>query len=129
MTLAEAQRAAGVAMTTNQGEACTSLSASDAPLAVSFVSTAGDGRVDVIAVGRTTVRTEAGIGPGSTVAEVRQAYPGVEERVTGGDPWLVHQPDDPMLGGYQLVFAVDDGRVAHVWAGRAGFATPNEVCG
>ena len=113
MSLAEAARAAGIATTTDQGESCTTLSPAGRPPGVGFVSTAGEDRVDVITVGAPGVRTDAGIGVGSTVAEVRQAYPGIEERLTlDGDGRLVHTPDDPVLDGFEMVFGMVDGRVA-----------------
>ncbi len=129
MSLAEATRAAGIATTTDRGESCTTLSPAGAPAGVGFVSTAGEDRVDVITVAAPGVRTGAGIGVGSTVAEVRQAYPDVEDRLTlDGDGRLVYTPDDPILNRFEMVFGMLDGRVAVIWSGDAGLSTTDEIC-
>ncbi|MEA2828967.1 MAG: hypothetical protein QOG43_3406 [Actinomycetota bacterium] len=129
MSLAEAARAAGVATITDRGGSCTTLRPAGAPAGVGFVSTAGDDRVDVITVGAPGALTGAGIGVGNTVAEVRTAYPGIEERLTlDGDGQLVYAPDDPVLGGFEMVFGMVDGRVASIWSGSAGLSSTDEIC-
>ena len=129
MSLAEAARAAGVATTTDEGGTCTGLSPVGRPPGVAFVSTAGEDRVDVITVDAPGVRTDAGVGVGNTVAEVRNAYPGIEERLTiNGDGRLVHHPDDPALADFEIVFGMADGRVSVIWSGSAGLSFSDEIC-
>jgi hypothetical protein len=128
MTLAEAERAAGVGMVTNAGEYCTTLATMGRPEQVSLVSTRGNDRVDVIIVAAPGVRTESGIGYGSTVDEVRDAYPGIEERLSDGRGRLVLRPDDPALAAYEMLFEVVDGTVASMWSGRAQLSNTDELC-
>ncbi len=65
----------------------------------------------------------------ATVAEVRTAYPGIEERLTiNGDGRLIHHPDDPALDGYEMVFGMVDGRVSAIWSGSAGLSFTDEIC-
>ena len=129
MSLAEAARVAGVATTTDQSGSCTGLSPVDRPPGVAFVSTRGEDRVDVITVDAAGVRTDAGVGVGATVAEVRTAYPGIEERLTiNGDGRLIHHPDDPALDDYEMVFGMVDGRVSAIWSGSAGLSFADEIC-
>lgn len=128
MSLAEAARVAGVATTRDKGESCTSLSLGR-PAGVALVSTAGEDRVDVITVDAPGVRTDAGVGVGNTVAEVRQAYPGIEERLTiNGDGRMIHHPDDPALADFEMVFGMADGRVSVIWSGSAGLSATDELC-
>ncbi len=127
-SLAWAEQAAGIAMTTDVGESCTSLSPVGRPEGVAFVSTRTDGKVDVIIVAAPGVRTEAGIGVGSTVAEVRQAHPNLDEQLTGGDGRILYRPGDPVQEGYGMVFGILDGRVAVIWSGPAGLAETDEIC-
>ena len=125
MSLAEAARAAGVATTLDEGESCTSLAPVGGPPGVGFVSTGGDGRVDVITVAAPGVRTEAGVGVGATVADVRQAYPDIEERLTpDGDGRLVYSPDS----AFEMVFGIVDGRVSVIWSGPTGLSNTDEIC-
>ena len=129
MSLAEAARVAGGATTTDQGESCTSLSPVGRPPGVDFVSTAGEDRVDVITVAAPGVRTDTGVGVGATVAEVRSAYPDIEESLTiNGDGRLVHHPDDPALVDFEMVFGMVDGRVSVIWSGSAGLSATDEIC-
>jgi hypothetical protein len=75
------------------------------------------------------VRTDRGIGVGATVAEVRNAYPGIEERLTlDGDGRLVHTPDEPALAAFEMVFGMVDGRVATIWSGATGLSATDELC-
>jgi len=129
MSLAEAARVPAVVTTTDQGGPGTSLSPAGRPAGVAFVSTAGENRVDVITVGAPGVRTDAGVGVGNTVAEVRNAYPDIEERLTiNGEGRMIHHPDDPALADFEMVFGMADGRVSVIWSGSAGLSATDEIC-
>jgi hypothetical protein len=93
-----------------------------------ILSMNGSGRVDVITVSDGNVRTDAGIGVGSTMAEVRTAYPGIEERLTDGRGRLVLRPTDPQLSGYEMVFEVSEGEVVGMWSGRKDLGNSDELC-
>ncbi len=127
-TFAEVQRYSGIATVIDQGESCASVSPAGRPAGVAFVSTDGDDRVDVITVAAPSVRTAAGIGVGSTLAEVRQAHPGIEERLTDGEGRLVHSPDDPMQEGFEMIFGIQDGKVSVIWSGHEGLSDTDEIC-
>lgn len=129
MRLAEVERMAGIAMTYDRStDACTTLSPVGRPEGVDFLSFGGSERVDAIVVSAPGVRTDAGIGVGSTVAEVRQAYPGIEERLADDRGRLVHSPDDPILHGFEMVFEIIGGGVAGIWSGGEGLANTDELC-
>jgi hypothetical protein len=127
MPLAEAERFAGILMYYERGEHCTLLAPVGRPGRVAFASTRGDDRVDVITVGNSGVRTAAGIGVGSTVAEVRHAYPGIEERLTDGRGRLI-QGSGEVTSGFEMVLVVVDDRVVEIWSGTAGLGDTDELC-
>ncbi len=124
MPLADAERWGGIPMAYDRGEHCTTLSPVDRPPGVSFISTRGEDRVDVITVEAPGVRTREGIGVGSTEAEVRQAYPGAEER--GGPGLVLVLRADP--GRDEMVFRIVDGEVASIWTGADGLSLTDELC-
>jgi hypothetical protein len=126
--LASAERAAGVEMTYQRGEYCTSLAPVDQPEGVSFISTRGTDRVDVITVSAPSVHTASGIGVGSSVDDVRQAYPGIEERLTGDAGRLVLGPTGEGDEAFETVFGIADGEVNVVWIGHAGLGNTDELC-
>ena len=127
-TLTEAERAAGIPLITNIGEHCTTLGPMGRVGGLLMLSTGGSDKVDVITVSDVPVRTEAGIGVGSTVAEARSAYPGLVERLTDGNGRLVVRPTDPALADYEMVFQVVDGEVASMWSGKKGLSLSDELC-
>ena len=128
MTLAEAEQAAGITTITNVGEHCTTLGSTGRVGGLLILSMNGSGRIDVITVSEGNVRTDAGIGVGSTVAEVRTTYPGIEERLTDGWGRLVLRPSDPQLSGYEMVFEVAEGEVVGMWSGRKDLGNSDELC-
>ncbi len=127
-TFAEVQRYSGIDTVITQGESCAHVSPAGRPAGVDFVSTDGDDRVDVITVAARSVFTEAGIGVGSTLADVRQSYPGIEERLTDGDGRLVYLPDDPMQERFEMIFGIQDGQVSVIWSGHRGLSATDEIC-
>ena len=128
MTLAEAERVAGVGTVTNTYAACTSLGTMGRPGGVSFLALNDSGRVDVVVVSDVGVRTAAGIGYGSTLAEVRDAYPDAEERITDGRGRVVLRPSGSDPAGYEIVVGVSDDKVSFIWSGRQGLSMADELC-
>jgi len=128
MTRAQAERLAGIAMTREGGTAaCTGLAPVGRPEGVELLATAGSDRVDVIIVSAPGVRSGRGIGVGNSLAEVREAYPEAEDRVTDGQGRLVHSPAD-FASGYEIIFQVYDGEVTSIWTGEDGLSNTDELC-
>lgn len=128
MTLGEAEGAAGVPMTRKVGPYCTELTPDGGPAGLSFVSTGGEGRVDVITVSEPGVTTLSGIGVGSTLAEVDKAYPSLERKLTNDEGRLVYRADDPALAEFELVIGIGEGKVTQIWAGHKGLGMTDEIC-
>lgn len=119
---------AGIPMAYERTEHCATWSPVDRPEGVAFVSTGGDDRVDIILVEAAGIRTGEGVGVGATVADVRRAYPGIEERLTGDRGRLVYTPADPGRAGYEMVFGISDGVVGSIWSGYQGLSMSDEIC-
>lgn len=129
MTLAEAERWAGVGMVvTKETESCTSLAPTGQPDGVWFLALNGSGLVDVIVVSDGGVRTAGGIGYGSTLDEVREAYPEAEERITDGRGRVVLAPSRSDPTGTEIVIGVSEDKVNFIWSGREGLSMSDELC-
>lgn len=125
--LATTQQMAGIAMTGERTGPCIGVSPTGRPQGVSFLSTDGDDVVDVLVVSAPSVHTSAGIGVGSTAADVRRAYPGVEDRLVGGTGRLVYNAEAPMER-FGMVFHVTDGTVQAIWSGPIAVSRIDEIC-
>ena len=126
MTLAEAEGAAGVPMTRTVGPYCTELAPTGGPAGLSLVSTGAGNRVDVVTVSEPGVTTVDGIGIGSTLAEVADAYPSLERKLVNDEGRLVYRSEDPRLGEFELVIGIGEGKVTQLWAGHKGLQ--DEIC-
>jgi hypothetical protein len=77
------------------------------------------------------VATVSGIRVGSTEAEVLATYPGRIRTVNPALPVhrLIYTAADPTLVDRVLVFVIERGRVATMYAGVSNQAEADEICG
>jgi hypothetical protein len=126
MTLDEARRAAGVALTETKSPFCRSLTPADGSFQVELVAESGD-RITFVSVSQRPITTVSGIGAGSTEAEVMAAYPG-QIRVGPGAPGR-HTLFYRTQGTYGMSLLVDDGKVVEIVVGVRARAEADERCG
>lgn len=92
----------------------------------------GDRLVRVDVTGSTSWRTSAGVGVGSSEAEVRDAYPGLV--TTEAHPYPMDDDSrylvvtDPAHPGYEIIFSVHRGAVLDYRVGLAEFVRYPEGC-
>ena len=132
MTVAEARAAAGTGLSLTKEPYCDVLTAPQGPAGVSLIVTSpASGRIQLIIVTEPSVATVSGIRVGSTEAEVVATYPGRLRAVNPSLPVhrLVYTAVDPALADRALVFVVDNGRVATMYAGLRDQAEADEICG
>lgn len=129
MTVDEAQRAAGIPMTRNDGPRCRSLSPSDRSLPVDIVAEDGD-QVNLVTVSSGPIKTAAGIGIGSTEEQVVAAYPGGTEVLPGapGPHRVILRQRGRAMAPFSLVFQIDEGTVSQMRAGLRDRTEADENC-
>ncbi len=132
MTVAEARAAAGTELSLKKEPYCDVLTAPGGPAGVALVvTTPSNGRIELIMVTEPSVATVSGIRVGSTEAQVLATYPGRIRPVNPSLPVhrLIYTAADPALADRVLVFFVDNGRVATMYAGLRNQAEADEICG
>ena len=132
MSVAEARAAAGTELSLEKEPYCDVLTAPRGPAGVSLIVTdPASGRIDLIIVKESTVSTVSGIRVGSTEAQVLAAYPGRVRTVNPSLPVhrVIYEAADPALADRVLVFVIDGGRVATMYAGVRNQAEADEICG
>lgn len=131
MTVAQARAVAGTELSLTKEPYCDVLSAPRGPGGVDLIITnPASGRIDLIVVKEPTVSTLSGIRVGSTEAEVQAAYPGRLRVVNPSLPVhrLIYSAADPALADRVVVFVIDTGRVATMYAGLRSHAEADEIC-
>ena len=132
MTVAQARAAAGTELSLEKEPYCDVLTAPAGPAGVDLIlTTPSTGRIELIVVDEPSVATVSGIRVGSTEAQVLATYPGRIRTVNSSLPVhrLIYTAADPALADRVLVFVVDDGRVATMYAGLRNQAEADEICG
>lgn len=131
MTVAQARAVAGTELSLTKEPYCDVLSAPDGPAGVDLIVTnPPSGRIDLIVVKEPTIATVSGIRVGSTEAEVQATYPGRLRVVNPSLPVhrLIYSAADPALADRVVVFVIDTGRVATMYAGLRNHAEADEIC-
>ena len=132
MTVAEARAAAGTELALRKEPYCDVLTAPRGPAGVDLIlTTPNNGRIELIIVTEPSVATVSGIRVGSTEAQVLATYPGRIRTVNPSLPVhrLIYTAADPAYADRVLVFVVDNGRVATMYAGLRNQAEADEICG
>lgn len=147
MTVAEAEAAAGVRLSVRESPAgnggCGDASIVGGPDFVSFmvrrdrgwrimsVTVTGWDRTGTAVTSAGRPVTVSGVTTGSTIADVRQAYPG---RITSANHWdsglpeLTFNPRDRADREFLVLFRTDGRVVSEISAGRRGWADAFEGC-
>jgi len=126
MTLDQAQAAAAIPLQLGTTPYCRALAA-PALGGVHFIATNdGGGTVDVITVNAGPVATVSGIRIGSTRAEVLATYG--DQVTVVNERRIVYRARDPGLRGRTLVFVIDNGEVASMYAGNESHILTDELC-
>lgn len=131
MTVAQARAVAGTELSLTKEPYCDVLSAPRGPAGVDMIITnPASGRIDLIVIKEPTVATVSGIRVGNTEAEVQAAYPGRLRVVNPSLPVhrLIYSAADPALADRVVVFVIDTGRVATMYAGLRSHAEADEIC-
>jgi len=121
MTVAEAEKAAGSALTSDAPKSsCYAVKPAQGAAGVSFLIS--DGRVESVTIGAPPIATKSGAKVGSTEAQIKDLYPGqieVQPRLDGqpGNQ-LVFTPKDAADAKFRLVFFTDGSIVTSYRAGR-----------
>ena len=127
MSLDEAERAAGVALTRSQLPACDALATGEDPDGVEFLFIGEDGLQFVFVREGSPIRTEQGVALGDSEQAVLDVHPDAE--VINPDVEVhrvvVRQPGD---NGRRLIYEIDRGRVSVMWSGPFGAEQSDEVC-
>ena len=132
MTVAEARAAAGIELALEKEPYCDVLTAPGGPAGVDLIlTTPATGRIELIIVDEPSVATVSGIRVGSAEAEVLATYPGRIRTVNSSLPVhrLIYTAADRALADRVLVFVVDNGRVATMYAGLRNQAEADEIGG
>ena len=132
MTVTQARAAAGTGLSLTKEPYCDVLTAPAGPAGVSLiVTTPASGRIELIIVTEPSMATVSGVRVGSTEAEVLATYPGRLRAVNPSLPVhrLVYTAVDPALADRALVFVIDNGRVATMYAGGRDHVEADEICG
>ncbi len=131
MTVAEARAAAGTELALRKEPHCDVLTAPSGPAGVALIlTTPASGRIELIVVTEPSVATVSGIRVGTTEAQVLATYPGRIRTVNPSLPVhrLIYTAADPSLADRVLVFSMDNGRVATMYAGLRNQAEADEIC-
>lgn len=126
MTMAEAERAAGVPMRRSELPACMALATEGSPAGVELIFP-GTGPLEFVFVREgSRVRSEGGIGLGDSQDEVLRAHPDAE--VTNPDREVHRVVVKESAEGRRLMFEIDRGRVSVMWSGPNGSERADEIC-
>jgi hypothetical protein len=136
MTLAEASKAAGVPLERTDGPYCTALRTPGVAGLTLISTNSSGGRIDLITVGPGPVTTVSGIRIGSSLEDLRRAYPESQLHArlssVNGVPQpgrAVFQPNDPALADFSMTFSLSERQVVeHIDAGRRAQAESDEPC-
>jgi hypothetical protein len=121
MDLEQARTGFGGPTVFTDGSPCQALAPQGDPAGLSVILIGN--RVSLITVTSGPLKTAAGIAIGSTVAQVKQAYPGIDDRGTR----LVLRGTGS-FAAYSLVFEQTNGAVTGFWTGVREVAEADEAC-
>ncbi len=133
MTYAEAAQAAAAPLTVTDAfetnGACVDVTLPDSN-GITFMGS--DGKLVRLDIHRSAAKTEAGVGIGSSEAEVRNAYGdaltiSAHPYGTGGH-YLTVAPSDPALGNLRMIFETDGIRVTNYRTGLEPYVDYIEGC-
>jgi hypothetical protein len=132
MTVAEAGRAVGAALTTQDGGVAPCVYGRYPGIPAGMQLIFPDGRLRVIEVG-TKVRTIGNLGVGSTRREVEEALPSgsFHDRPNKYDPdttELFYAGTDPATADQEIDFSITGGKVTTVLVGAKRYVELDEIC-
>jgi hypothetical protein len=121
MDLEQARNAFKIPTVFTDSQPCQALAPQGDPAGLSVVLIGN--RVSLITISSGPLKTEKGIAVGSTVAQVKAAYPAIDDRGTR----LVLRGTGA-FAGYSMVFEQANGKVTAMWSGVRDVAEADEAC-